>query len=95
MRKRISNKTKDIIKLLVFFGLVLFTFVYLVISIINLVATKVEAVELSEQQQINKFYTEETLKNEMYLLSCWTTIDNMSDEEYCETFFKEEENGQI
>lgn len=92
---KVSNKTKDKLLILSFMFLVMFMFIFLVFSIINLLSAKAEAVELSEQQQINKFYAEETLKNEMYLLSSWTTIDNMSDEEYCDTFFKEEENAEI
>lgn len=92
---RISNKTKDKIMVLSFMLAVMFMFVFLMFAIMSLIVKKAEAVELSEQQQINKFYAEETLKNEMYLLSSWTTIDNMSDEEYYETFFKGEEIGQI
>ena len=91
---KISNKNKDkmtIIGILGFTFLVLFLIVYFFIAVVKLFAiTEFNYTEnLTEQEQINKFYTEEALKNEMYLLSCWKTIDEMSDEEYFETFLKE------
>ena len=91
-----KNRTKDKLAILGFLGfvfLVMFLIVYFFIAVVELFATNEIRYEenLTEIQQYNKFMTEETIKNEMYLLACWKTIDEMSDEEYFETFFKGEE----
>ena len=48
----------------------------------------VPVVELSEQQQINKYYAEQTIKSEIEYAALWEYVENMSEEEYCNTFFK-------
>ena len=88
---KISNKNKDKLLILVFMFLVMFMFVFLIFSIISLITKKVEATEIN----YNKFMTEERIKAEMYHNSVCELIDNMSDEEYYETFFKEEKNAEI
>ena len=67
---------------------VLIMFVFLIFAIMSLI-TKAEAREIN----FNKYMTEERIKAEMYHNSVCDLIDNMSDEEYYETFFKEEENA--
>lgn len=92
--KRISNKTKDKIVVIAFVCFLFFIAVclsFLFVFAINSI-TKVNAqeikIELTEQQQINKYYTEERIKSEMYYLSACETIENMTEEEYAETFFR-------
>lgn len=92
--KRISNKTKDKLAVIGFLGFIfglMFLIVYLFVAVVNLFATTEIRYEehLTEQQQINKYYTEERIKAEMYYLSAWETIESMSEEEYCETFLRE------
>ena len=87
---KVSNKTKDKLLILSFMISVLFMFVFLVFAIFSLI-TKAEAREIN----FNKYMTEERIKAEMYHNSVCELIDNMSDEEYYETFFKEEENAEI
>lgn len=84
---RISNKTKDKIMVLSFMLAVMFMFVFLMFAIMSLIVKKAEATEIN----YNKFMTEERIKAEMYHNSVCELIDNMSDEEYCDTFFKGEE----
>lgn len=83
---RISNKTKDKIMVLSFMLAVMFMFVFLMFAIMSLIVKKAEATEIN----YNKFMTEEKIKAEMYHNSVCELIDNMSDEEYYETFFKGE-----
>ena len=95
---KISNRTKDkfrVLGFLAFVFLVMFLIVYLFIAVVELFATTEIAYteNLTEKQQIYKFMAEETIKDEMEFLSAWEVIENMSDEEYFETFFKGEEYG--
>lgn len=85
---RISNKTKDKIMVLSFMLAVMFMFVFLMFAIMSLITKKAEATEIN----YNKFMTEERIKAEMYFLKSCEIIDNMTDEEYADTFFKEVQN---
>lgn len=95
MKFKVSNKTKDI--LFIMFWLVLIGGAILLIGIFasSLFANnEIKPTEnLTEEQQYNKYFTEERVKAEMYYLSACETIANMTDEEYTETFFKGEENA--
>lgn len=93
--KKMRNITKDKIFIIAFLCFIFFVasclsllFVFAIKSITKLNAEEIK-IELTEQQQINKFYTEERIKAEMYYLSACDCIENMSDEEYNETFFME------
>lgn len=85
-----TNRTKDIM----FFFLVIFVIAFVIFAcgfwVGKSFAEPVIAEEkpLTEIEQINKFYAEETIKNEMYFLAMWEYTENMSEEEYAETFFK-------
>lgn len=48
----------------------------------------VQAAELSDIEQINKYYTEQTVKSEIEYAALWEYVENMSEEEYRNTFFK-------
>lgn len=91
--KRLSNRTKDklaiIVFLIVIFGFITSLALLFIFFIENVAKADTKEIVLSEREQINKFYTEETIKNEMYYLSAWNTIESMSEEEYNETFYKE------
>lgn len=52
----------------------------------SLFAVPVE--DLSDIEQINKYYTEQTIKSEIEYAALWEYVENMSEEEYCNTFFK-------
>ena len=83
---KMSNRAKDI----TFFCLVIFVIV-LAIFVLGFAVGKSFAQEiivtkLTEQEQINKFYTEESVKSEMYFLAMWEYTENMSEQEYANTF---------
>lgn len=46
------------------------------------------AEELTEIESINKYYVEQTIKSEIEYAALWEYVENMSEEEYCNTFFK-------
>ena len=46
------------------------------------------AVSLTDVELQNKFYAEETIKNEMRFNAMWKYTESMTEEEYCNTFFK-------
>lgn len=47
------------------------------------------AQELTEKiETMNRYYAEETIKSEMRFNAMWEYVENMSEEEYCNTFFK-------
>lgn len=83
---KMSNRTKDI----TFFCLVIFVIVFVIFALGFAVgksfAQEIIVTELTEQEQINKFYTEEAVKSEMYFLAMWEYTENMSEQEYADTF---------
>lgn len=88
-----KNRTKDTIAIIIFLFIAVCVALILSVSfyfgfnfIANLNAETITT-ELTEQQQINKFYTEERIKAEMYYLSAWETVENMSEEEFENTFY--------
>lgn len=87
--KKISNKTKDKIYITVFLIGIMWLIILLFVAIVNLFATD-QFVELSEQEQINKYYTEQSIKNEIDYIAMWEYTENMSEQEYYETFYKDD-----
>lgn len=86
---KISNRTKDKIMVLTFIMCLLVLIVMVFVAVVNLFSTDIQAAEqLTETQQYNKYFTEERVKSEMYYLSAWETIENMTDKEYYETFLR-------
>lgn len=87
-----KNRTKDkiaILGVLAFMFLVAVALSALFIFFVeNIAKAETKVTDLTEKEQINKFYTEETIKNEMYYLSAWEEIESMTEEEYAETFYK-------
>lgn len=85
-----TNRGKDIL----FFLLVIFVIVFAIFAcgfwIGKSYAGQPAITELTEQALINKYYTEESIKNEMSFLSMWHYVENMSEQEYYETFFKDD-----
>ena len=81
---KLSNKTKDVILII---G-ILFVMFWVMIGAICWVASVVFAEE-TEQAQINRYYTEESIKIEMRYLAMWQYTENMTEEEYNKTFMEE------
>ena len=91
--KRISNKTKDKIVVIAFVCFLFFIavcvsllFAFAINSITKANAEEITT-ELNGKEQMNKYYTEERIKAEMYYLSAWETVENMTEEEFENTFY--------
>lgn len=81
MKRRISNKTKDKLLLTGIAIVLIWLLISVAIAVISLFAE-----ELTEPNQINKYYAEETIKTEMQFLAMWEYTENMLPEEYNKTF---------
>lgn len=91
MKRRMSNLTKDKLRIIGFI-----IFVVAVIWVLTgavLYVKSLFAQEITEVESMNKFYAEETIKSEMNYLAMKHYMDNISVEEYIETFFKGELNA--
>ena len=91
--KKMRNITKDKIKILLF--LLFCFFVTMAISVLFIVGLKRivhiydnNKTPTTTNQAMSKFYNEERVKAEMYYLSACACIENMSDEEYQNTFLR-------
>jgi hypothetical protein len=84
MAKRMSNLTKDKIKIV---GILL-VIIWFMSGIIYYIFG--EEIKLTDIEKANKYYTEEQIKTEMRWLALKDYVDNMSEEEFIECFYKEE-----
>lgn len=82
---KISNKAKDYIVLTVICVLVIWLLSGAVWYVKSLFAE-----ELTEVESMNKYYAEERIKSEMNFLAMKHYMDNISVEEYIETFYSKE-----
>lgn len=84
---KMSNKEKDylsIIIAIVFFAGIIWLLTGAIFYVASLFA------EATTEQDINKWCAEEQVKTEMRYLAMKDYVDNMSEEEYIQTFFAEE-----
>ena len=82
---KLSNKAKDYIVLVAICVIVIWVLTGAVWYVKSLFAE-----ELTEVESMNKYYAEETIKSEMRFLAMKHYMDNISVEEYVETFFSKE-----
>lgn len=82
---KISNKMKDYIVVIAICVLVIWVLTGAVWYVKSLFAE-----EITEVESMNKYYAEETIKSEMRFNAMKEYMDNISVEEYIETFFKGE-----
>ena len=82
---KLSNKAKDYIVVIAICVLVIWVLTGAVWYVKSLFAE-----ELTEVESMNKYYAEETIKSEMRFLAMKHYMDNISVEEYVETFFSKE-----
>ena len=75
---------KDYIVLVVIFVLIIWILTGAVWYVKSLFA---EETRLSDVEKMNKFYAEESIKNEMQYFAMKNYMDNISIEEYIDTFF--------
>lgn len=84
---KLSNKTKDYIVLILICVVVIW-----VLSSAFYWVKSLFAEDLTDVEIMNRCYTENTIKNEMRFLAMKEYMDNISIEEYVETFFSKEIN---
>lgn len=84
---KLTNKTKDYIVVIAICVAVIWLLSGAVIWVRSLFA---EEIKLSDIELQNKYYAEERIKTEMRYFAMWEYTENMSTEEYIETFFKGE-----
>lgn len=82
---KISNKVKDYIVVIAICVLVIWLLSGAMWWVSSLFAQ--DSVYLTDVEKMNKFYTEENIKSEMNFLAMKHYMDNISIEEYIETFF--------
>ena len=80
---KLTNKTKDYIVVVAICVLVIWVLTGAVLYVKSLFAQ-----EITEVESMNKYYAEETIKSEMRFLAMKHYMDNISVEEYIDTFFK-------
>ena len=82
---KISNKVKDYIVVIAICVLVIWLLSGAMWWVSSLFAQ--DNVYLTDVEKMNKFYVEENIKSEMNFLAMKHYMDNISIEEYIETFF--------
>ena len=78
-----TNRTKDIVFIWLVLGVIAFAIFALGFSIGKCYA---EPIELSDVAVQNKYYTEQTIINEMNFQKMWEYTESMTEEEYSNTF---------
>ena len=82
---KISNKVKDYIVVIIICVLIIWLLSGAMLWVSSLFAQ--EPYYLTDVEKMNKFYAEENIKSEMNFLAMKHYMDNISIEEYIETFF--------
>ena len=82
---KISNKMKDYLVVIAICVLVIWLLSGAMWWVSSLFAQ--DSVYLTDVEKMNKFYAEESIKSEMNYLAMKHYMDNVSVEEYIETFF--------
>lgn len=82
---KLTNKTKDYIVVIAICVAVIWILSGAVMWVKSLFA---EETKLSDIELQNKYYAEERIKTEMRYFAMWEYTENMSTEEYIETFLR-------
>lgn len=81
---KLSNKAKDYIVLTVICILIIWLLSGAMLWVASLFA---EEIKLTDVELMNKYYAEESIKSEMRYFAMKEYMDNITVEEYIETFF--------
>lgn len=85
---KISNKAKDYIVVIAICVVIIWLLSGAMWWVSTLFAQ--DSVYLTDVEKMNKFYAEETIKTEMKFLAMREYMNNITVEEYVETFFSKE-----
>ena len=91
---KISNKEKDYLSVFVF-AILVGAVIWLLTGAVLYVASLFAEESLTDIEKANKFYAEEQIKTEMRWLALKDYVDNMSEEEFVECFYKDEIENKI
>lgn len=83
MHRRMSNLTKDKLKII---GILL-VIVWVMFGAIYYIFAQPTEQQLTDIELMNKYYAEQNIQTEMRYLAMWEYTENMTPEEYIETFF--------
>ncbi len=86
---KISNKAKDYIVITLICVVVIWILSGAMWWVASLFAQ--DSVYLTDTEKINKYYAEESIKSEMRYFAMKEYMDNITVEEYIETFFSKED----
>lgn len=84
MRRKISNKTKDLAFIIVFLFVVFWVLLGATVWVVSLFAEQVK----DDNSSINKMYAEERILLEMQYQKMWEYTESMTEKEYADTFLR-------
>ena len=91
---KMSNKEKDYLSVIVF-AILVGAVIWLLTGAVLYVASLLAEESLTDIEKANKYYAEEQIKTEMRWLALKDYVDNMSEEEFVESFYKDEIENKI
>ena len=90
----ISNKEKDYLSIIVA-AIIFGALIWLLTGAIFYISSLFAEETLTDIEKANKFYAEEQIKTEMRWLALKDYVDNMSEEEFIECFYKDEIENKL
>lgn len=91
---KMSNKEKDYLSVFVF-AILIGAVIWLLTGAVFYVASLLAEETLTDIEKANKYYAEEQIKTEMKWLALKDYVDNMSEEEFIECFYKDEIENKL
>ena len=91
---KISNKEKDYLSIIVA-AIIFGALIWLLTGAIFYISSLFAEETLTDIEKANKFYAEEQIKTEMRWLALKDYVDNMSEEEFIECFYKDEIENKL
>lgn len=91
---KMSNKEKDYLSIIVA-AIIFGAFIWLLTGAVLYISSLFAEETLTDIEKANKFYAEEQIKTEMRWLALKDYVDNMSEEEFIECFYKDEIENKL
>lgn len=91
---KMNNKEKDYLSIIVA-AIIFGALIWLLTGAIFYISSLFAEETLTDIEKANKFYAEEQIKTEIRYLALKDYVDNMSEEEFIECFYKEEIENKL
>lgn len=91
---KMSNKEKDYLSIIVA-AIIFGALIWLLTGAIFYISSLFAEETLTDIEKANKFYAEEQIKTEMRWLALKDYVDNMSEEEFIECFYRDEIENKL